>query len=277
MGNALTWCNLRTAVMIVGALIWDPASRARLQDATRPQAHVRFCERQSELLTLVENGLTNVAVVDMRDREGASTLPVVRQIRESFPSVQVVLYCALSPATSRDMLEFARSGVNDLVLRDVDDVRATLSAALTAAADHSSAHAILAEIEPMVPANVLAMIRYCLENGRRALTVEDVAAAMNVHRKTLVDRLSAAGLPTPSSIIAWCRLLVSARLLEDPGRTIEQVALLLDFPSGTSMRNMVKRYTGLRTGEVRENGGLRCVLHAFKRELGEAAARRVAS
>ncbi len=263
--------------MIVGALIWDPASRARLQEAARPQAHVRFCEQSSELLTLVENGLANVAVMDMRDRQGNSTLGLVRGIRESFPSVQVVLYCSLSSATSRDMLEFARSGVNDLVLRDVDDVRTSLRAALSAAADQSSAHAILAEIEPLVPPNVFQMIRYCLENGRRALTVEDVAAAMQVHRKTLVDRLSAAGLPTPSSIIAWCRLLVSARLLEDPGRTIEQVALLLDFPSGTSMRNMVKRYTGLRTGEIRENGGLRCVLHAFKRELNTSAARRAAS
>ena len=33
------------------------------------------------------------------------------------------------------------------------------------------------------------------------------------------------------------------------------------------MRNMVKRYTGLRTGEVRENGGLRCVMHAFKKVM----------
>jgi AraC-like DNA-binding protein len=263
--------------MIVGALVWDPSSRARLQEATRSQAHLHLCERQSELLTLVENGLADVAVVDLRDPAGESTLPAVRRIREEFPSVPVVLYCAISPWVSRDMLEFARAGVNDLVLRDVDDVKVTLRASLTSAADHCSARAIAAELDPLVPANIAAMIRFCLENGRRALTVEDVAAALNVHRKTLVGRLNAAGLPTPSAIIAWCRLLVSARLLEDPGRSVEQVALMLDFPSGTSMRNMVKRYTGLRAGELRENGGLRCVLHAFKRELTQASGRRVAS
>ncbi|MGQ0648325.1 MAG: helix-turn-helix domain-containing protein [Gemmatimonadaceae bacterium] len=225
----------------------------------------------------MQNGLADVVVLDMRDTLGESTLPAVRRIREDFPSVPVVLYTAISPSISRDMLEFARAGVNDLVLRGVDDVKVTLRASLTSAADHCSARAIAAEVESLVPPNVAAMIRYCLENGRRALTVEDVAAALNVHRKTLVDRLNSAGLPTPSAIIAWCRLLVSARLLEDPGRSVEQVALLLDFPSGTSMRNMVKRYTGLRTGEVRENGGLRCVLHAFKRELSPTPDRRVAS
>ena len=67
---------------------------------------------------------------------------------------------------------------------------------------------------------------------------------------------------------------MAARLLEDPGRTIEQVALKLDFASGTALRNMFKRYTGLRTTEVRENGGVRCLLHAFKRELAAVSAGR---
>jgi AraC-like DNA-binding protein len=258
--------------MILGALVWDPSSRARLQEALRGQASIRFCERQSELLTLVENNLAGVVVLDMRDREGNSTLSSVRHIRRAFPSVPVVLYCGISPETSRDVLEFARAGVNDLVLRGVDDLRYTLRTALSTAADHCSARAILKELEGVVPTSVLPFMCYCLENGRRALTVEDVAAALNVHRKTLVDRLSSAGMPTPSAVIAWCRLIVSARLMEDPGRSIEQVALLLDFPSGTSMRNMVKRYTGLRPGEVRENGGMRCVLHAFKQELAAVGA-----
>jgi AraC-like DNA-binding protein len=260
--------------MILGALVWDSASRARLVEALRNQAAVRFCERQEELVTLVASGLASIVVVDMRDREGVTTLATVRGIREGYPSVPVVLYCALSPETSREVLEFARAGVNDLVLRGVDDLRVTLRTAIAAAQDHCSARFVLGELESLVPPNVVPILQYCLENGRRALTVEDVARALNVHRKTLVDRLSSAGLPSPSAIIAWCRLLVSARLLEDPGRSIEQVALLLDFPSGTSMRNMVKRYTGLKPGEVRENGGMRCVLHAFRRELSEAAAAR---
>lgn len=253
--------------MIVAALVWDAASQARLRDALRGQATLRFCERQSELLTLVENNLASVVVLDTRERDGQSTLPVVRQLRDAFPSVPVVLYFAISPDTSRDVLAFARAGVNDLVLRDVDDLRYSLRSALSAAADHCSAHTIVNELEPLLPANVLPMVQYSLENGRRAISVEEVADALNVHRKTLVDRLSGSHLPTPSALIAWCRLITAARLLEDPGRSVEQVALILDFPSGTSMRNMMKRYTGLRPGEIRENGGVRCVLHALKRTL----------
>lgn len=253
--------------MIIAALVWDPASRARLQDALRGQASLRFCDQQSELMTLVENNLAGVVILDTRDREGTSTLKTVRRIRDEFPSVPVVLYFAISPDTSRDMLQFARAGVNDIVLRDVDDVRYSLRSALSTAADHCSANAIIEELDGLIPAPVMPMLRFCLENGRRDLKVEDVADALNVHRKTLVARLKGSHLPTPSQLIAWCRLLVAARLLEDPGRSVEQVALLLEFPSGTSLRNMMKRYTGLRPGEIRENGGVRCVLHALKRDL----------
>jgi transcriptional regulator GlxA family with amidase domain len=99
------------------------------------------------------------------------------------------------------------------------------------------------------------------------VTVADAAAALGVHRKTLVDRLATAQLPTPSAMIAWCRLTLAAQMLEDPARSVEQIALLLDFSSAASLRNMLKRYTGLSPREVRENGGLRCVLHAFRQTL----------
>jgi AraC-like DNA-binding protein len=254
--------------MTVAALVWDSAGRARLQEALRGQAAVRFCDRQEEIIALVDNDLVSVLVLDVRDRDGLSTLGTVRRIRTGYPSVPVVLYFALGPDTSEDVKNFVRAGVNELVFRDFTDLRVPLRAAITAAQDHCSAKAILEELEPFVPDGVRPIIRYCLENARRSMTVAQVAANCGVHRKTLVERLTAAGFPAPSAVISWCRILVAARLLEDPGRSIEQIALVLDFPSGTSMRNMVRRYTGLRPYEVRENGGMRCVLHAFKREIG---------
>jgi AraC-like DNA-binding protein len=261
--------------MIVAVLVRDPTGAARVQEALRGMAHVRMCERDEELLTLVANGLASVVVVDLRDRAGTPTIGVVRHIRELYPSVPVIAYCALTPDSSRDILELARAGVNDLVLRGVDDVGVPLRAAISSAQDHCGAKEVLAALGPLLPPSVVPFIRYCLENGRRALTVPEVARALGVHRKTLVERHSAAGLPSPSAMIQWCRLLVAARLLEDPGRAVEHVALLLDFPSGTSLRNMLKRYTGLRPGEIRENGGMRCVLHIFRQSLRPVVRRMV--
>jgi len=253
--------------VIIAALVRDGTARARLVDALRLDATVRSCSRLSEVLALVETGLASIVVADHRDYDGTSTLQGIRRIHEDFPSIPIVMYVPFSSETSGMVIDYARAGVSQIVFQGVDDLRTPLRNAVNAALDHASALAAGAELEQLVPSNVLPFLRYCLEYARRDISVEHVASAMGVHRKTLVDRLRAAGLPSPRAIIGWSRLVIAARLLDDPGRTVEQVALMLDFPSGTALRNMFKRYTGLRTSEVRQNGGVRCVMHAFKKEL----------
>jgi AraC-like DNA-binding protein len=254
--------------VIVAVLVREMAARARIQDALRGYAAVRTCDQQDELIALVTEGLVGVVVVDVRDRTGAPTIAMVRTIRDGFPSVPVVAYCALTPDSSRDILALARAGVNDLILRGVDDVGVALRSVIATAQEHCGAKHVLETIAPLVPPSVVPFLRYSLEHARQAVTVADAASALGVHRKTLVDRLATAGLPTPSAMIAWCRLTLAAQMLEDPARSVEQIALLLDFSSGASLRNMLKRYTGLSPREVRENGGLRCVLHVFRQALG---------
>lgn len=258
--------------MIVAALIRDPLSRARLTDALRGDAAVRDCNRLSEVTTMIEEGLASLAVIDHRDWDGSSTLPGIRRLRDDYPSVPIVMYLPWSSDLGPAVMDYVKAGVSQLVFHGVDDLRAALRGTLDAALDQVSAVMLGAELEPLVPPNVLPFLRYCLEHARRDITVEEVAGAMGVHRKTLVDRLKAAHLPSPRAVIGWTRLLVAARVLEDPGRTVEQVALQLDFPSGTALRNMCKRYTGLRMSEVRQNGGVRCLVHAFKRELAAVSA-----
>jgi transcriptional regulator GlxA family with amidase domain len=98
--------------------------------------------------------------------------------------------------------------------------------------------------------------------------VADLANALGYHRKTLVNHCTQARVPPPQELMAWCRLTVAAGLLQTTPRTIESVALGLDFPSDTALRNMMKRYTGLRASEVRAAGGMRAVIAAFEAALG---------
>lgn len=258
--------------MLVAALVRDALSRARLSDALKNEASVRYCARFSEVVAMVEAGLTNLIVVDHRDYDGTPTLPSVRRLRHEYPSVPIVIYLPMSAVISGSVMEYAKAGVSQLVLQGVDDLKASLRSAMDSALDQMSAVMLSAELEPVIPPTMAPFLRYCLEHARRDISVEEVAVAMGVHRKTLVDRLNAARLPSPRAMIGWCRLLIAARVLDDPGRTVEQVALKLDFPSGAALRNMFKRYTGLRTTEVRQNGGVRCLVHAFKRELAAVSA-----
>jgi hypothetical protein len=69
-------------------------------------------------------------------------------------------------------------------------------------------------------------------------------------------------------------VFVAARLLEEPGRTVESVAHQLEFDSPSGLRNTLRRYTGHAPAALRASGGLRCALRAF---AAACAARRDAS
>src|SRR5215204_3678237 len=220
MGNAHTPCNPQcdNIAVIVAVLVRELAARARIQEALRGHAAVRTCDEQDELLALVTEGLVGVAVVDLRDPTGAPTLGMVRTIREGFPSIPVVAYCALTPDSSREILALARAGVNDLILRGVDDVGVALRSVITTAQEHCGAKHVLEAVAPLVPPAVVPFLRYALEHARQAVTVADAAAALGVHRKTLVDRGAAAGLPGPSAVSGGCGGTVAAQRLEDAAR-----------------------------------------------------------
>jgi hypothetical protein len=43
----------------------------------------------------------------------------------------------------------------------------------------------------------------------------------------------------------------------------------LSYPSDTSLRNAMKRYTGQRASEIRERGGVETVVRALRRRLAD--------
>jgi AraC-like DNA-binding protein len=104
--------------------------------------------------------------------------------------------------------------------------------------------------------------------------VADVADALGYHRKTLVNHCAQVAFVPPHELLSWCRLAVAGELMATSRRTIEAIANQLDFSSDTGLRNMMKRYTGLKASEVREGGGARCVVAALRRALVPTAASR---
>ena len=247
------------------ALVPDFEGRARVKRAMSG-TEVRFVGRGEEILELVALGAARTVLVSARDHDGSATAPLVRRLREGFPSTVIVGYCEYGRSDA-DIPSLVRAGVDDLVFRGAEDVRLVLPEVLARAEQHTMAMIVLAELRDMVPAIAHGILAWFLEHAGDPPSVRSAADALGLHRKTLVNRMAKAQLPPPSSLVAWARLLAAARLLEDAGRSVEQTAHLLNYESPNALRNMLKRHTGLRPLEVREHGGLRCVLALFRAAL----------
>jgi AraC-like DNA-binding protein len=253
--------------LVVVALVVGTKCRARVRGALAGHADVHFCETRAELLPVAAMNRASAIIAEPRDRHGDDVSATVASLRSGMPSVPVIAYIADEHATSGDILAMARAGVHDLVRSGFDDVGFALGAALASATATCATSAAREELEELVTADAWPFVSYCLTRAHGPISVSGAANALGLDRRTLVRRLERAGLPSPRRIAGWCRVVAAARLLDEPIYTLEQAALRLEFPSGTALRNMMMRYTGLKPREIRENGGVHCVMHLFRREL----------
>ena len=254
--------------LTVVALVVGTKCRARVRGALTGRTDVHFCELRADLLPLAATKHASAIIAEPRDRDGDDVSAAIASIRTGMPSVPVIAYIADEHATSGDILAMARAGVHDLVRAGFDDVGFALGAALASASASCATSAARDELEALVTADAWPFVSYCLTRAHGPISVGAAASALGLDRRTLVRRLERAGLPSPRRIAGWCRVVAAARLLDEPIYTLEQAALRLEFPSGTALRNMVMRYTGLKPRELRENGGVHCVMHLVRRELG---------
>jgi AraC-like DNA-binding protein len=256
---------------VVLALIAGRLERLRINTAVRGHATVHFVGSAGELLTyLVEaRSLPIALIVEPRDCDGRSTASIVRQLVAAHPALPIIGYCHAGYEHSRDILDLGLAGAHELLFHGIDDSGVALRSVLTSAGQACAAAQVLSAIAPDIPDALLPMFEFCLAYPERATSVQAVAQVLGVHRKTLVNHCAQASLPPPGAVLAWCRLLLVGHFLETPGRTVEGIALRVEFASATALRNMLRRYTGLRPQQVRERGGLRCVVDAFRRSLAE--------
>lgn len=265
---------------LVAALVRDRRDLARLQEALRPALGappagvLRAFDEIDALDAALQREHFDVLVIEPRDARGESTDACIRSIRERFPRLSVLGHVVMKPGMSSQVLSFARAGVHELIVAGIDDSAMVLRHALQRASHRCLAEEVYTEVVGSLPREAAALVRYCLEHASETPTIDDISRALGVHRRTLVNRMQQALLPPPSELWAWSRVLLAARYLEVPGRSVEWVAHTVGYPSANALRNALKRYTGLVPSELREDHGFARAMLAFRTAL-LASARRV--
>jgi len=249
----------------------SPLLLARLRDAVGQPDRVRHFPDAASALPHIISGSIDATVVAVFAGEIDQALNTIRLLRETVPTHAVLAWCELRALSTRQLLDIAQSGVAELVLRDVDDMRHVLARVLTSATQRSVVQRIEAKFSAMVPHALQPLFRYALEHAHEPLTVDGVAATFGVTRRTLRNRLVDHSMPRPRHFLTWCRLLVAAALLDERGRSLDSVAEQLDFSSGAGLGMMLRRYAGSGITSLRDHHVSSVVEAAFRNASSFAA------
>lgn len=107
---------------------------------------------------------------------------------------------------------------------------------------------------------------------RSRISVSSAARALYMSRRSLGRRCFAAGMPAPSRILAFGRILEAARMLQSTPLSLSGVAEALGSADPFGLSNTMHRLTGIRPSDARERGLLYVAEAWLQRELMEGGA-----
>ena len=256
--------------MRVVACALSRPQQAFVVDGLRHRAACRFVADGEELLRALAAGdACDVVVIGPREADGRSTVALVERIARDWSGVAVVLFVPPRSMPDFSPRSFLLAGAHQLVHEGVNDTALSIAQAVENARRECSADTVFRAIRPLVPPMLHPWAHAVVASPHRVTSVSALASDQGVHRKTLVNRCARAAFLSPTELIAWCRLCVVGHLLERTGATVEAIAMHLEYPSHTALRNRLKRYTGMKATEVRQAGGLSAVVQAFARKVAE--------
>lgn len=252
----------------VAALVLGRLERARLQDAVRGRAVLEQVDTVSALENLVARSVPRVSAViaEPFDARRIPVAPTLARLRAEYPGVALIGLCQPAHKYSTEIVALVNAGVHELVFRGVDDTAEAFRQTLARATQTSAAREVLNALRAHLTSEAMAIVETSVQYAWPGFNSRQLAQVLGVNVKTLVKQCRTNGLPSPGALLNWVRLMVVAYLLEAEGRALEHVASAFGLESASPLRNLMKRYTGMRSLEVRTSGGLKIVIEAFLRD-----------
>ena len=253
---------------VIATLLPNATHLQRLRTASRDRHQLVACEDWSQLLHACERQPVRLAVVDLFVG-GRANFERIRFLKQRLPRLTLIAYITFNPEQAHDLFDAGRQGMDGLVIADQDDSPRALLALVERAESRSLGAVVRRALEGVEPTARDAVL-LAVTRAHERLSSEGLARLLALPRRTVAQRLIAAGFPPPQRMITWGRLIVAAHLLEDRRRSADRVAMSLVFPSGSAFRNTCQRYLHATPREIRARGGAAYVIRAMLRQAGAA-------
>lgn len=258
-----------------------PALQAPVITVLDPEERARVDAAGEGLYTTIHRDSLSDALDDLKHRAvGAILLGVVRcgtqldrrvaSVVREFPSVPAVALLGTHPPTAEALLRIGNAGVTRLV--DVrapagwSQLRRILASEAARATERTALARIREELAPM-PDDIWAFFEALFAASERSGTVQALSLRLQILPSTLMSRFFRAKLPAPKRYLAYARLLRAARLFEDAGHSVSDVANALEFSSPQSFSRHVHSLLGVSASEFRRQYTEAKMLERFLEEL----------
>jgi AraC-like DNA-binding protein len=247
-----------------------PAERSRVDAAGVGSYRAIHRDGVAELVGDIKAKRADAVLVSVARCEGPVQPRISAMVRE-FPRVSTVaLVSAALPDSPRVALTLGSSGITQLV--DVrqpqgwHDLRRMLLDARGSEIQREALAQLNIDLAGVHP-ECWSFFEALFLVPARLATVRALSVELKVLPSTLMSRFFRSGLPAPKRYLAEARLVRAARLFENPGFSIANVANHLDYSSPQSFGRHVRTLLGMTAGQFRDRYDGIGMLRQFRERL----------
>ncbi|MEO8333326.1 MAG: helix-turn-helix transcriptional regulator [bacterium] len=257
------------ANLLLVATLLTAAERLRVDAAGEGYYRTRHRESVDDLIEDVKTHQAAAVLVSV-SCAGPHASRMASLVRE-FPRIPAVaLLSELEAKTPHAVLALGRSGIRRLV-----DVRLAsgwreLRGALMADTGDTGQRSALGQLAidlAGTPEDCWIFFETLFTCSPRIGNVKMLAKHLGVLPSTMMSRFFRAGAPAPKQYLAMVRLIRAARLFENAGFSIANVANHLDYSSPQSFGRHIRTVLGMTAGEFRVSYDGAGMFNKFREEL----------
>jgi len=208
----------------------------------------------AELRTTVQGVVADVVVADPA-ASGTIDPDSLETLRQSYPSLPVILYTRLNPSSMKAVVRLAKAGIEHVVIAHFDDEPGPFRELLESIPAHVLGDRMLRELAgPLSALTVVVVsgIDQLFRSPARFGDAQDLANAAGMNLRTLYRNLEPAGIHSARTLVVAARLLRAYSYLQDPGRSIKEVAAKTGYHSPWQLSQHMRDMTGHTTEHVRD-------------------------
>lgn len=236
-----------------------PRRRKRLASSLEDAAILEFCETFAAIgAALEDDEPCALIILDTRDRDGMDASTAASEMAARCTVPPIVMYATHGELTNGAL---ASPDISDLIIADETDAPVMIQWIVRRAIRRVAADRVVAALRSRIN-GAIGVFAETAVRYPACSTVEGLSEHLGIHRQTAGVWCRKERLLRPEELLIWCRTLLVAALLEQTGFSVGEIAVDLEFPSVVSLRNQLKRYTGMTALEIRD-AGLDAVLRVF--------------
>jgi AraC-like DNA-binding protein len=195
--------------------------------------------------------------------------PELQALLSELPSMVVLAALEVRLSGFADLRTLGEWGIAEVISLAEDNAQA-LARVLRSLRGRQVQSVVTRALPAYVPARARSILEIAGDVASVGGHATDLARALHVSMRTLLRWCSDGSLPPPRHLLAWMRILLAAELMEDPGRSLESVALACGYAADSGLRRALRDFLDTNPKTLRRGGAFTTASTAFRDALDKA-------